>query len=116
MRILLIDDVESLREMSKVFLTRLGHHKVTLSENGNDAFRTYKKRGPYDVVLTDVDHSGLDGIELAKCILQKNPKQKIGFVTAYKKGTISLPEGCLLLEKPFSMTQLLEFVEKVKTI
>jgi CheY-like chemotaxis protein len=50
--------------------------------DGDEALRLYKKRGPYDAVLTNIGHPGLDGIDLAKSIRTRNPNQRIGFVTA----------------------------------
>ena len=44
--------------------------------------RAQKGRGPYDLVLTDRHHPGMDGLDLAAAIRQENPTQAIAFFTA----------------------------------
>ena len=80
MKLLVVEESRSNAALYEAFLTRHGYD-VDITGDGDEALRLYKKR-PYDVVLTNIGHPGLDGIELAKSIRNQNPKQRIGFVTA----------------------------------
>ena len=48
-----------------------GGYEVESASDGDEAFRLYRKRGPYDLVLTDRHHPGMDGLDLAAAIRQK---------------------------------------------
>lgn len=82
MRILVVDDHEELHFLVAVWLAKAGGFDLEFATDGDDALRRYAERGPYDVVLTDFDHPGPDGLELAKSIRQKNSKQGIAMFTA----------------------------------
>jgi len=49
--------------------------------DGDSAFRRYSEHGPYDLVITDYVHPGVDGLELSEAIRQTNPRQAIAMVT-----------------------------------
>jgi len=51
--------------------------------NGDDALGFYRKRGPYDLVLTDIQHPGTDGIKVVKRIRKRNPSQAIAVVSGF---------------------------------
>ena len=53
------------------------------STDGNEALRLYRKRGSYDLVLTDIQHPGPDGIEVVKRIRDRNPAQAIAVISAF---------------------------------
>jgi CheY-like chemotaxis protein len=102
MKILLLDDV-----MFEVLVPSLeaGGHVVDTAVNSWDARALYEKSGPYDLVLTDVDHPGMNGIDLAAAIRRRNPTQHIGILTTY-----DVPEYPTLV-KPFFRAALLKFVD-----
>src|SRR5215470_6059793 len=83
MKLLFVNDNDGVLEAYQAMLKALAPDiAVTASEDGNTALRVYRK-GRYDLVLTDLDHPGLNGVELAEQILQANPQQRIGFVTVW---------------------------------
>jgi CheY-like chemotaxis protein len=51
--------------------------------NGDEALQFYRKRGPYDLVLTDIQHPGPNGIEVVKRIRETNPAQAIAMVSGF---------------------------------
>jgi CheY-like chemotaxis protein len=55
--------------------------EVELETNGDKALNRYRKRGPYDLVLTGHHHPGPDGCDLAKAICRRNPSQRITMIT-----------------------------------
>ena len=110
MKILIVNDSETIQETIGAMITRTGH-ETEFASDGNEALRKYRDHGPYDLVLSDVDHPGPDGLELLHTILQQNPSQQVGFVASVH----GLPRSGLLaavplLRIPFERTQLLEFV------
>ena len=80
-------------------LERAGH-LVVAETNGNKAFRRYRKEGPFDLVLTDLQHKGMNGVELMQSIHKKNRKQHVRLIT-----------GWPILQKPFTQKQLLDFIK-----
>jgi DNA-binding NtrC family response regulator len=82
MRILVVDDNEELHFIIAVWLAKAGGFDLEFATDGDDAMKRYAERGPYDVVLTDFNHPGPDGLELAKSMRQKNSKQGVAMFTA----------------------------------
>jgi CheY-like chemotaxis protein len=71
---------------------------------------------PYDVVILDYSMPGLNGMEVAKEILNADPNQRIVFASAYVKETLEnsvkeLKQVVELLQKPFALKQLTDTVE-----
>jgi len=105
MTILVVDDSEPLHEILTAFLEE-GGHTVDCASNSRDALAIYE-RGTYDVVLTDEDHPGLSGTDMAAVMLRMNPKQAIGMMSTYTN--LLLPT----IRKPFFKGPLLQFVEEL---
>jgi DNA-binding NtrC family response regulator len=82
MKILMVDDDESMRLLMAVWVAKAAGFDLNFATNGDEALRCYAKHGPYDVVLTDIVHPGLNGLALSKAIRRKNPKQAIAVFTA----------------------------------
>jgi CheY-like chemotaxis protein len=102
-------------------------HRVTLAKDGQECIELYSKEcqksefdsleSPFDVVLLDNNMPKKSGVELAKEILDKNPKQRIIFASAYDINTLlkapgRIPESVEILEKPFALSTL---VNKIQT-
>ncbi|HZD34615.1 MAG TPA: response regulator [Nitrososphaeraceae archaeon] len=71
---------------------------------------------PYDVVILDYKMPGINGMDVAKEILAVNPNQRIIFASAYVKETLEesvkqLKQIVELMQKPFSLSQLVDTVE-----
>jgi CheY-like chemotaxis protein len=49
--------------------------------DGDEAFARYRQQGPYDLVLTDLYHPGMNGVEFARAIRRENPAQAIAMFT-----------------------------------
>ena len=74
MKILVVEDEPGVKAYTTATLTNSGY-EVESASDGDEAFRLYRKRGPYDLVLTDRHHPGMDGLDLAAAIRQENPTQ-----------------------------------------
>ena len=111
MKLLLLNDYASLREGIKELLLRLYPGvEIHPAADGNEALRLYAECGPYDVVLTDIDHPGPNGLELAKAIWRRNFHQKVGFITAYSLSR-TLFDG--VLSQVFDGIELIDFVDRL---
>jgi len=102
--ILVADDEESILKLVSLVLTTAGH-KVLTASNGVEAvalYRSYNKL--IDVVLTDLNMPVLDGYQVVLLIRQTKPNVKVICMT----GNIAqpIPEGVLLLQKPFVPAKL----------
>jgi len=64
--ILVVDDSTTMRQMVAFTLTRAGHD-VTEAPDGNNALATAKSK-KFDLVITDVNMPGMNGIDLVKCL------------------------------------------------
>lgn len=71
-RILVVDDMSSLRDLLKAYLHRLGFKQVTEAVDGRDAYQTLisgKAAGnAFDLVISDWNMPNLSGIELLKLV------------------------------------------------
>jgi len=81
MKILVVDDEEFVHLAVAVMLARAAGFELQFARDGDEALRRVSERGPFDVVLTDYYHPGLDGLELAKALREKNPSQGIAMFT-----------------------------------
>lgn len=89
MRIILVDDdpivCQSLRTIIELSARQEGLedvHVVATGQNGNEAINLYQREKP-DILLLDIQMSGLDGLSAAKVILQDDPAARILFLTTF---------------------------------
>jgi len=97
--------------------------KVLPSSTSNESNSRYdssnKETAPlnlYDVVILDYKMPGMNGMDVAKEILAINPHQRIIFASAYAEETLresvkQLKQVVELMQKPFSLSQLVDAVE-----
>ena len=104
--------------------------KVTIAHDGeeciqkfDDAFVTLDpeslESGPFDVVLIDNNMPKKNGVEVAKEILERSPKQRIIFASAYNIDSILNAPGILMesveiLQKPFSLNAMIAKIQTRK--
>ena len=115
--ILLVEDEDSLREVTRDFLQGSGY-KVLEAQNGQSAVDIAKRhRGPIDLLLTDVIMPGMSGRQLADQLIPARPEMKLVFMSGYTQDLIShhgvLDPGTVLLEKPFGVESLLRKIREV---
>ena len=124
MNILIAEDEQDVRTLYKYTLEDRGHNAI-LTNNGDDCLKTYHERYKhkrynssfFDVVILDYRMPGeMNGIDVAREILDMNPKQRIILVTAHAKETLEssikqLKRIIELIQKPFSPQALIETIE-----
>lgn len=141
MRILVAEDDFEISTLYRKALERRSHD-VVLTSTGNACIQNYldnlsniittigppsdaeiapkigsSVRSSYDVIILDYKMpGGINGMDVAKQILQINPHQRIIFASAYVKETLEesvkqLKQAVELLQKPFSLNLLVDTVE-----
>ena len=102
--ILVAEDEDSVRELVRTLLDRLGY-RVLVASDGLEAVSIAERERP-DLLLTDVIMPGLAGPEVAQRVRELHPGTPILFMSGYTAGAIdrhSLVEsGAMLLHKPFT--------------
>jgi PAS domain S-box-containing protein len=115
--VLVIDDEQSLRRAMQRFLERRGMRVVAVPD-GNDALQALSHE-PFDVIVSDVRMSGMNGRELLERLRQEHP----GLVRRliFSTGDTFAPETAALLRdagvpslvKPFDFEKLVTLVLEV---
>jgi CheY-like chemotaxis protein len=140
MRLLIAEDNEDIAFTYKNGLD-IKKYKVTITSNGEDCLKIYNdelyrsrfninndnhnynkslaNNPPFDIVILDYYMPQINGLEVAKEILSINPHQRIIFASAYVKDILeksisSLKHVVELMQKPFSLKELVNTVEDNK--
>jgi two-component system chemotaxis response regulator CheY len=105
MKVLIVDDNASTREMVKLILNRIGHEVIGEAGDGDSALEAFSRLRP-DVVLLDIIMPGRSGVEVLEDIRGMDPRAKVIMVTAVDQDDMnrSLPEkgAAGVIYKPFS--------------
>jgi PAS domain S-box-containing protein len=108
-KILVVDDMESQREISSRMLEKLGYNVYPVSSG--EAAVEYMKEHRVDLVMLDmIMDPGINGRETYERIKKINPSQKAVIVSGYAetedvKATMKLGAGCFI-KKPFMFQTL----------
>jgi len=113
-KILIVDDDNVTLSILKQVLYK-ANHDVTTAIDGEEAIQ-YVKNTVYDIIVTDFNMPGMNGIELTKEILKINPQSVIILITAYisvKAALESIKLGAFdYLTKPVDKEELLLSIER----
>ena len=115
MRILIIDDEESIRTTLSVMLQDLGHD-VTSAEDAQAALREVEK-SQFDIAFLDLKLDGTHGLELLPELLRNNPHLDIVVFTAFAsiESAVEAMQGGAAdyLPKPFTPEQVRQTLRKI---
>ena len=81
-RILLADDDASARDLVQRALAGDGHH-VVATHDGAEALEQLQASGPFDLLISDVQMPGVDGIELIEKALAIAPKMRVILMSGF---------------------------------
>ncbi len=113
--ILLVEDQELLREMIREGLESAGMRVIEACDGEQALGLSRGFAGRIDLLLTDVVMPKISGRELAETIVRERPDLKLLFMSGYTSDIIAaageLEEGISLLQKPFTIEELLERIE-----
>ena len=116
-RVLVIEDDPAVRSLVARMLERVGHEVVSTSD-GREALRTFEQ-DPADLVITDINMPGMDGIEVISAFRALSAGVPIIAIS----GGGLMPKEVLLssasalgavevVSKPFEVTQLVGAVDR----
>ena len=117
--VLIVEDEEALREVTRRLLTRQGY-KVITAGNGAEAIDTASAyEGVIDLLLTDVIMPRMLGKEAAEKIRIIRPDIRVLYMSGYAQPILAsqgrLDPHVELLDKPFTERDLLDKVHRVLT-
>jgi len=107
MRILIVDDNQSLADAIAIGLRHKGH-TVSTALNGEDGLLIFRI-GDFDAVISDRDMPVMNGFQMVTEILRLKSNTKIVMMSG--DPTNKPPAGIQLLEKPFGRDELLKALE-----
>jgi PAS domain S-box-containing protein len=111
--ILLAEDEESLRTLTKEVLQSVGY-TVLEAANGASALETASlHRGTVQMLITDMVMPGMHGSDLAARIQDEHPGIRVLCITGYAEPSIVKDLGAAILEKPFTPDALLSKVDEI---
>jgi CheY-like chemotaxis protein len=116
-KILVVDDEAAIRSLL-FSAVRAPGVSVFQAEDGRNALSLAKQHGPFELVITDVLMPEMDGIELARKLLEAGYADRFLFVSGYCDLDES-PERirdlriASFLAKPFSIPALLHSVREL---
>ncbi len=115
--ILVVEDDPSLRRLARKIFEKYGYN-VLDAKNGIEALRIAREyEGAIQLVLTDVIMPEMNGAELVKHLIRKQPDLKYIYMSGYPENTLSNSglsnSNFDLIEKPFSTDTLVGKVRKV---
>ena len=115
-RILLVDDENSVRTFAQRALRKKGYTVVS-ANSAENALETLKIDKNFNLLITDMVMPGLNGIELSKLVLEQIPNIKIILASGYSedilKGEFADIENMSFIPKPFSLSDLTQKVYEV---
>lgn len=115
--ILVVEDDDNVRSVAAHMLVDAGYEVVT-ARDGRSGLEQFLKHPEIDLVFSDIIMpGGMNGIEMAKRILRKNPKAPILLATGYTekalKDSISRMENIVCVSKPYDTNELPKVVNSL---
>ena len=114
--ILIVDDEETLRDVSRQILERFGYTILTATD-GENALETYlREKARIHLVLLDMIMPGMDGRRCLYELLKLNPDVKVVITSGYfasgkMEATLDGARG--FIKKPFDMERMLGEIRRV---
>ena len=115
--ILVVDDEQSIREITRGTLETFGYRVLTASD-GTEALALYAdKKNEIAIVLTDMVMPFMDGPSTIRALQRMNPQVRIiaasGLGTGYRTGEGALEGVSVFLNKPYTAERLLKTLADV---
>jgi len=117
LKLLVVDDEASVRELLRRGLSQMGHFFVDVASNGLEATEKIEK-DLFDLVLTDLKMPEMGGIELLKAIKGTRPELTVIIMTAH--GSIETAVEAMkkgaddYITKPIDFNELLIHISKAQ--
>lgn len=118
LQILIVDDQQSMRELTRHCLKQMGISKVAVAKSGEEALDVLGKT-KFDLIISDWNMDGISGLELLTKVRNNPILGKLPFIMATgqkEKGQIVAAKEAganNYVVKPFSTTDLKKRIEAV---
>ena len=118
LKILIVDDQYSVRQMTRMALEEIGVRNILDSENGKAAFETISVQ-PLDLILSDYNMPEMDGLDLLRAVRGSAAVRKLPFILLTGRGDRELVVKAAqagvnnYLIKPFTSAILRQKIEQV---
>jgi DNA-binding response OmpR family regulator len=113
--LLLVEDEAVLRSLVSQFLRSAGY-EVAEAEDGGEGVRVYQEKGPFDLLLVDLNLPVFSGVEVCRRVKSRCPSQKVMICSA---AIVSEHEEALMglgvdhfLTKPYHPENLLAHIRQ----
>lgn len=117
-KILLVDDDPVVLGATRLMLQSCGADVVT-AEGGAKAIKLYQQLPQFDLVMTDLGMSGVDGVQVVDAVRDQQSDQKIAIISGWSDQEVhrrfaesGLPD--FVIHKPHTRIQLEEILSKVR--
>ncbi len=116
-RVLLAEDEDLVRKVIAAMLRRSGY-EVRTAASGEEALALIAEGAAFDVLVTDIAMTGMDGKTLSSRAREHVPSLPVLFVSGYPAEVLSgdrmIADGDEVLTKPFTAAELVERLELVR--
>lgn len=114
--ILLVEDNQSVRDLTNVLLKRLGYETLSAGTPVDALHIVQTHPGEIHLMLTDVVMPGMNGQDLVERVWDARPGMRCLFMSGYATSIITHPgmldSGVGFLNKPFSMQELADKIRE----
>jgi len=108
MRVLVVDDQQSMRGLARQCLTRLGFRQVEMVPSAEDALKSLEK-AKFDLIISDLNMDGMSGMDLMKAVREHAVLKEMPFLLATSecyRPDEELDALSGFVAKPFSVADL----------
>jgi CheY-like chemotaxis protein len=112
--ILVVDDNKFLRIAVSKMLSRLGY-EVLSADSGENGLSIFLKN-KFDVVLSDYEMPGMDGVAFACSIKKSSPRTQVVIMTGAGRETVLARKTTAVdevISKPFTLAEIDEMIQSL---
>ncbi|MBI5388566.1 MAG: PAS domain S-box protein [Verrucomicrobia bacterium] len=114
-RVLVVEDSDLVREFTQTFLKVAGYEVVT-APTGREAIQ-HLEAAAVDLVLTDYDMPGMNGLDLIKQVSERWPRTKCVLASGYleldQRKEVVDEYGCRVLNKPYNVREATSLIAEL---
>lgn len=85
LKVLVVDDQNSVRQMTRITLEQIGVRHIHEAENGVQAIDTASKQ-PLDLIISDYNMPEMDGMELLRAVRGHPAARRVPFILLTGRG------------------------------
>jgi len=115
MRVLVVDDQQSMRGLARQCLTRIGVRQVEMVPSAEDAIISLEK-AKFDLIISDLNMDGMSGTDLLQKVREHPALKETPFLLATSecyRPEEGLNENSGFVAKPFSVADLKTAIQDI---